>query len=185
MAETPLTSTKLNTFAPMTLPSESAPWPFCQRGDGRDQLRQRGAQCHEGESAITDSGTPSACAIRVPLSTRRLAPTAMSTAPTASRPSSLAKDAFSSGSSSSSGAGAFFIAITLQMIYAANMARRIRPTGGRSSRWCRPHRHRRPLPQRKKHRRAQALGVYLARLHRNGDGRNEDALQMIEPMALP
>ena len=47
-AETPLTSTRLNTFAPMTLP-ETAHRALGQRGDGRDQLRQRGAQRHKGE----------------------------------------------------------------------------------------------------------------------------------------
>ena len=143
VAETPLTSTRLNTFAPMTLPSESAPWPFASEVMA---VTSSGSEVPSATkvSAITDSGTPSACAIRVPLSTSRLAPTAMSTAPTASRPSSLAKDAFSSGSSSSSGAGAFFMAITLQMIYATNMARRIRPTGRGHSSWpsrcrrCRP-----------------------------------------------
>ena len=79
----------------------------------------------EGKPVVTDivsrgkennillaSGTPSACAMRVPLSTSRSAPTAMSTAPMTSSPNSLAREP-SSACSSSSGAGAFFMASTL------------------------------------------------------------------------
>ena len=110
----PLTSTRLNTLAPITLPSEREPWPFASEviavtSSGREVPSATKVR------AMTDSGTPSACAIRVPLSTSRFAPTAIRAAPRMSRPISLAKDiSFSGSSSSSSGAGAFFIANTLQ-----------------------------------------------------------------------
>ena len=64
-------------------------------------------------SAMTLSGTPRAWAIRVPLSTSRFAPTAISTAPSTSRISVLARDISSSSDASASPAGAFFICSTL------------------------------------------------------------------------
>ena len=79
-------------------------------------------------SAITLSGTPSACAISVPLSTSRFAPTAISTAPATSSTSILGRGMASSSSSCCS-AGAFFICITLAAMYAANIASIIRPIG--------------------------------------------------------
>ena len=77
-------------------------------------------------SAITLSGTPIACAINVPLSTSKLAPTAISAAPKTSKSSVLTKDIFSSASSFVS-VGAFFICITLAIMYATNIASIIRP----------------------------------------------------------
>ena len=111
VTDTPLTSTRLNTFAPTMLPRDRSLQPLTSEvmavtSSGRE------VPSATKVSAMTDSGTPSACAMRVPLSTSRSAPTAMSTAPMASSPNSLAKEP-SSACSSSSGAEVFFIASTL------------------------------------------------------------------------
>ena len=113
----PLTSTMLNRFAPMTLPSESAPWPLARLvmaviSSGR--LVPRATIV----SPITLSGTPSAAAIFVPLSTRKRAPIAMAAAPTtrASRSFQSGCSPLSSAASSSASSGCFFICMTERII---------------------------------------------------------------------
>ena len=105
--DTPLTSTRLNTLAPTTLPNDRSLWPLMSEvmavtSSGRD------VPSATKVSAITLSGTPKAWAIRVPLSTSRLAPMAISTAPSTSSINIRGRGMVSSSSSCSS-AGAFFI----------------------------------------------------------------------------
>ena len=81
----PDTKTKLNKFAPIMLPNDNNPWPFINdviavTSSGKDVPKATNVK------AITDSGTPRNSAIIVPLSTRRLAPIAINTAPTTRNP---------------------------------------------------------------------------------------------------
>ena len=106
VTDTPLTNTRLNRFAPITLPSDKAPCPLTREviavtNSGSDVPRATKV------SAITDAGTPRAVAIIVPLSTKRLAPIAIHAAPTTSSTRSLAMGSSSSASLEVS-AGTFF-----------------------------------------------------------------------------
>ena len=88
VVDRPLTSTRLNRFAPTMLPRDRALWPFTREvmavtSSGR--LVPRATKVR----AMTDSGTPIAWAIRVPLLTSRFAPTAMRAAPTTSSTAAL------------------------------------------------------------------------------------------------
>ena len=115
VTDIPLTSTRLNTFAPTMLPRDRSLQPLTNEvmavtSSGRE------VPSATKVSAMTDSGTPSACAMRVPLSTSRFAPSAISTAPSTSSTSVLVRDisspAFSASASASAAAGAFFICNT-------------------------------------------------------------------------
>ena len=109
----PLTRMILNRLAPMTLPRDSAPWPLARLviaviSSGR--LVPRATMVRP----ITLSGTPSAWAISVPLSTSSRAPTAMAAAPITSSRISCHRgfSLLSSGTSSpasSAMSGCFFI----------------------------------------------------------------------------
>ena len=108
----PLTRMMLNRLAPITLPRDREPWPFTRlvmavMSSGR--LVPRATMVRP----MTESGTPRAAAILVPLSTRNRAPMAMATAPTTSSSSSchrvFALPPASSSSSSSASSGCFFI----------------------------------------------------------------------------
>ena len=119
VTDAPLTSTRLKTLAPTMLPSERSLQPLT-----RDVMAvtSSGSEVPRATkvSAMTDSGTPSAWAMRVPLSTSRLAPTAMSTAPATRSTSVLVRvissSAASASASASTPAGAFFIWSTLATI---------------------------------------------------------------------
>ena len=96
--ESPETRTRLNRFAPIIFPRERRPCPLISdviavTNSGKE------VPSATNVSAITDSGTPRPCAIIVPLSTSRLAPVAISTAPTTSEIIFLPKG-FSSSSPS-------------------------------------------------------------------------------------
>ena len=121
----PLTSTRLKTFAPTTLPSDRSLWPLTSEVTA---VTSSGSEVPSATNvrAMTLSGTPRACAIRVPLSTSRFAPTAISTAPSTSRISVLARG-ISSSDASCSPAGVFFICSTLTAMYATNVASMMMP----------------------------------------------------------
>ena len=76
----PLTSTRLNRFAPTMFPSDREEWPFTSdvmavTSSGSDVPSAMKVR------AMTDSGTPRPAAMIFPLSTRSFAPTAMRAAP--------------------------------------------------------------------------------------------------------
>ena len=114
----PDTSTMLKRFAPMMLPSERALCPLMRAvmavtSSGREVPRATMVR------PMTEDGTPSASAIRVPLFTSRFAPKAISTAPTTSRAISCQTGfSFSSEelSEASAASGFFFICRTVIMI---------------------------------------------------------------------
>ena len=121
----PLTSTRLKTFAPTMLPSDRSLWPLTSEVMA---VTSSGSEVPSATNvrAMTLSGTPRACAIRVPLSTSRFAPAAISTAPSTSRISVLARG-ISSSDASCSPAGVFFICSTLAAMYATNTASMMMP----------------------------------------------------------
>ena len=99
VVDRPLTSTRLNRFAPTMLPRDRALWPFTREvmavtSSGREVPRATKVR------AMTDSGTPSPWAMRVPLFTSRLAPTAMKAAPMTSSRMSLPMEGVPSMASS-------------------------------------------------------------------------------------
>ena len=79
-ADVPVTRTKLKRFAPIIFPKDKEPCPF---------IREVTAVTNSGRlvpkainvSAMTDSLTPNASAINVPLSINKLLPIAINTAP--------------------------------------------------------------------------------------------------------
>ena len=96
----PITRSMFRILAPMILPSPTFPYPFMIEttevtSSGRDVPSAMKV------TAITLSGTPSASAIRIPLSTRRLAPTYRSPAHTTRIRSCFQTTTFSSASPSS------------------------------------------------------------------------------------
>ena len=132
--EAPDTSTRLKMFAPMTLPRDREPWPLARdvmavTSSGR--LVPRATKVR----AMTDSGTPRAWAIRVPLSTSRSAPTATRAAPMTSRRMSLTMEFFAAPSStapaSSAAASAGFLkpCRTVTTRYTTKMASSRMPRG--------------------------------------------------------
>ena len=147
-----------------------------QRGDGRDQLRQRGAQRHKGErdhrlrhaQCLRDQGAVIHQQVRAHGNEHRA----------------------HGQQTQLLGKGSIFVGLlrffrgrgVLHRHHVADdvgrehgqkhKAHRAGEVAGGVGHTCIEGR----CHKEKQHRRAQALGVYLARLHRNGDGRNEGCI---------